>query len=79
MNNNVTSNKIDDSKEEVRQKILWTVEDVMVMTGLGEKKVREILNNPKSGFTVKNGNRVYAHKELFEDYMKKCAKLNLTL
>ena len=51
----------------------------MELTGFGEKKIRQLLNNPKSTFTVRNGNRLYAHKELFEDYIKKCAKLGLTL
>ena len=60
-------------------KILLTVKDVMNVTGLGEKKVRQMLNNPKSTFTVRNGNRLFAHKELFEDYLKKCAKYGLTL
>ena len=60
-------------------KILLSIKDVMNMTGLGEKKVRQILKNPKSTYTVRNGNRLYAHKELFEDYVKKCAKFGLTL
>ena len=60
-------------------KILLSVKDIMDITGLGEKKVRKILKNPKSTFTIRNGNRFYAHKELFEEYIKKCAKLGLTL
>jgi len=51
----------------------------MEMTGLGEKKVRQMLNDPKSTFTIKNGNRLYAHRELLEDYLRKCAKLHLTI
>lgn len=51
----------------------------MDLTGLGEKKVREILKNPTSTFTIRNGNRLYAHKKLFEDYIEKCAKYQLTL
>lgn len=60
-------------------KILLTTKEIMDMTGLGEKKVRQILSNPKSTFTIRNGNRLYAHKELFEEYVKKCAKFGLTL
>lgn len=60
-------------------KILLSINDIMDMTGLGEKKVRQILKSPTSTFTIRNGNRLYAHKELFEDYLKKCAKFNLTL
>ena len=51
----------------------------MKVTGLGEKKVRQMLNDPSSTFTVRNGNRLYAHKDLLEEYLKKCAKYQLTL
>ena len=51
----------------------------MELTGFGEKKIRQLLNNPKSTFTIRNGNRLYAHKELFEEYLKKCAKYQLTI
>ena len=60
-------------------KVLLSVKDIMDMTGLGEKKVRQMLKSPSSNFTIRNGNRLYAHKELFEDYIKKCAKYQLTL
>ena len=60
-------------------KLLLTIPEIMDMTGLGEKKIREMLKSPASTFTVRNGNRLYAHKELFKDYLKKCAKFQLTL
>lgn len=60
-------------------KLLLTIPEIMDMTGLGEKKIREMLKSPTSTFTVRNGNRLYAHKELFKDYLKKCAKFQLTL
>ena len=60
-------------------KMLLSIKDIMEMTGLGEKKIRQMLKSPTSTFTIRNGNRLYAHKELFEDYLKKCAKFNLTL
>lgn len=31
--------------------------------GIGETKARELLHDPKNGFTVRIGNRLYAHKE----------------
>lgn len=64
---------------EENNKLLLSVKDVMDITGFGEKKVRQMLNNPKSTFTIRNGNRLYAHKELFKEYIKKCAKYGLTL
>ena len=60
-------------------KILLSIKDIMEMTGLGEKKVRQILKSPTSTFTIRNGNRLYAHRDLFKDYMEKCAKFHLTL
>jgi hypothetical protein len=60
-------------------KMLLSIKDIMEMTGLGEKKIRQILKSPTSNFTIRNGNRLYAHRELFEDYMEKCAKFRLTL
>ena len=63
----------------MNDKMLLSVKDIVKMTGLGEKKVRQMLKNPTSNFTVRNGNRLYAHKKLFEDYLEKCAKYQLTL
>ena len=63
----------------IENKILLSVKDIMKVTGLGEKKVRQMLNDPSSTFTIRNGNRLYAHKDSLEDYLKKCAKYHLTL
>lgn len=70
---------MNDINNNTNNKMLLTIKDIMEMTGLGEKKVRQILKSPTSTFTIRNGNRLYAHKELFEDYVKKCAKYQLTL
>ena len=64
---------------DTNNKMLLSVKDIMEMTGLGEKKVRQMLKSPTSTFTISNGNRLYAHRDLFNDYMKKCAKFHLTL
>ena len=60
-------------------KLLLTIPEVMEYTGCGEKKVRQLLNDPKSTYTIRNGNKLYAHKELLEDFLKKCAKFQLTI
>ncbi len=70
---------MNENKNKFDNKILLSIPELMEYTGFGEKKVRQILNNPKSTFTIRNGNRLYAHKELFEEYLKKCAKLQLTI
>lgn len=64
---------------ETNNKMLLSIKDIMEMTGLGEKKVRKMLKSPTSTFTIRNGNRLYAHRDLFNDYMEKCAKFRLTL
>lgn len=66
-------------QNKLNNKILLTIPEIMEYTGFGEKKVRQLLNNPKSTYTIRNGNKLYAHKELLEDYLKKCAKYQLTI
>lgn len=66
-------------EDKYNNKLLLTIPELMEYTGFGEKKIRELLNSPKSTFTVRNGNKLYAHKELFEDFLKKCAKNQLTI
>lgn len=67
------------TKNKFDNKILLTIPELMEYTGFGEKKIRTLLNSPTSTFTVRNGNKLYAHKELFEDFLKKCAKYQLTI
>ena len=50
-------------------KILMTVKEMCEYTGWGETKVREILRRPDSEFTIRMGNRLYADKRLFDDYL----------
>ena len=64
---------------DTNNKMLLSIKDIMEMTGLGEKKVRQMLKSPTSTFTIRNGNRLYAHKDLFKEYIEKCAKFHLTL
>ena len=64
---------------DANNKLLLSIKDIMEMTGLGEKKVRQMLKSPTSTFTIRNGNRLYAHRDLFKEYMEKCAKFHLTL
>lgn len=63
----------------IEEKLLLTIPEIMEYTGFGEKKIRELLNDPKSTYTIRNGNKLYAHKELFDDFIKKCAKNQLTI
>ena len=51
-------------------KVLLNVKEVSGYLGLGETKTRELLRNPKNGFTVRIGNRLYAHKEKLDIWLK---------
>ena len=48
-------------------------------TGWGETKVREILKRENSTFTIRLGNRLYADKRLFDEYINKCAKYQIRI
>ena len=41
---------------------LLDIENFCKYLSIGETKARELLHDPKNGFTVKIGNRLYAHK-----------------
>lgn len=61
------------------EKMLMTVRDVCDYTGWGETKVREIMKSPNGKFTIRMGNRLYADKEKFEQYLDKCARYQLRI
>ena len=60
-------------------KSLLSLKEVCEYTGWGQTKVRELLKSQTSTFTIRLGNRLYVHKELFDDYLKRCAKYQIPL
>ena len=60
-------------------KKLMSLKEVCAYTGWGQTKVRQILKNPNSQFTIRLGNRLYVDKELFDDYLQRCAKYQITI
>lgn len=60
-------------------KILLNINELCSYTEWGKTKVREILKRPNSPFTVRMGNRLYANKKLFDEYLEKCAKYQITI
>ena len=44
------------------KKILLNVKEFCEYLGIGQTKARELLSNPRNGFTVRIGNRLYAHR-----------------
>lgn len=61
------------------EKVLMTIKEVCEYTGWGETKVRDILKRPDSTFTIRMGNRLYANKRLFDEYLERCAKYQITI
>ncbi len=51
-------------------KVLLNVKEVSEYLGLGETKTRELLRNPKNGFSIRIGNRLYAHKGKLDSWLK---------
>ena len=50
-------------------KALLNVKEIKDYLGLGDTKVRELLNSPDSTFTVRIGNRLYANKKLLDVWL----------
>ena len=61
------------------EKRLLTIKELCEYTSWGKTKVREILNRPNSTFTVRMGNRLYADKKKFDEYLEKCTKYKINI
>lgn len=44
-------------------KAVLNVKELCNYLGIGQTKARELLGNPANSFTVRIGNRLYAHKQ----------------
>lgn len=56
-----------------------TIKEICEYTGWGETKVRQLLKRKDSPFTIKMGNRLYANKKLFDEYIEKCCKYQINI
>lgn len=61
------------------EKILLSLKEVCEYTGWGMTKTREIVKNPANKFTIREGNKIFVHKKLFDEYLLSCAKKNKRL
>lgn len=61
------------------EKNLMTIDEFCKYVGIGKTKAREMISNPYCKYVVRIGRRVFIHKELFDDELKKSAKFQLTL
>lgn len=50
-------------KKSLEEKALLSMKEMCAYLSIGQTKCRELLSNPANGFTVRIGNRLYAHKK----------------
>ena len=48
--------------DKMDKKALLNVKEMCEYLGIGQTKARELLSDPKNNFTIRIGNRLYAHK-----------------
>lgn len=61
------------------EKKLMTIDEFCKYVGIGKTKARKLTSNPCCKYVVRIGRRVYVHKELFDEEIKKNAKFQLTM
>lgn len=50
---------------------LLNIKEFCNYLGIGETKARELLHDPRNGFTVRIGNRLYAHRGKVDHWLNK--------
>ena len=53
------------------EKVLLTVKEMCAYLGIGETKARELLRDSSNEFTLRIGNRLYAHKAQLDKWLIK--------
>ncbi len=61
------------------EKKLMTIDEFCKYVGIGKTKARELISNPCCKYVVRIGRRVYVHKELFDEELRKSARFQLTM
>ncbi len=61
------------------EKKLMTIDEFCEYVGIGKTKARELISNPCCKYVVRIGRRVYVHKELLDEELRKNAKFQLTM
>ena len=51
-------------------KALLSVKEMCIYLSIGQTKCRELLSNPANSFTVRIGNRLYAHKKHLDKWLE---------
>lgn len=60
-------------------KTLLSINEFCSYVGIGKTKAREMISNPRCKYVVRIGRRVFVHKELFDEELKKTAKYQLVM
>ena len=61
------------------EKTLLTVDEFCQYVGIGKTKARELISKPCCKYVDRIGRRVFIHKELFDNELKRNAKFQLTM
>ena len=69
VNENITRGVTADQKTGLDTRALLNVKEMCEYLGIGQTKARELLSNPANGFTVRIGNRLYAHKGRLDHWL----------
>lgn len=60
---------MDRNTTEISEKALLNVQEMCDYLGIGQTKARELLADPRNKFTVRIGNRLYAHKQRLDTWL----------
>mgnify|MGYP003294376332 CR=1 FL=1 len=60
---------MDRNATEIPDKALFNVKEMCDYLGIGQTKARELLADPRNKFTVRIGNRLYAHKQRLDTWL----------
>lgn len=62
--------EMDKQKSSLEDKALLSVKEMCTYLSIGQTKCRELLADPANGFTVRIGNRLYAHKKHLDKWLE---------
>lgn len=61
------------------EKLLLNINELCEYTGFGKTKMREILKRNEGNFVVQMGNRLFANKKKFDEWIDRCTKYQIKI
>ena len=58
-----------EGKVSIENKVLLTIEEAAAYSGVGEKKIRSLVQMPHCTFVLYNGKKILIKRERFEKYL----------